>query len=131
MATDVHRHRKSGNMGRKRFDMDAQGGCIPAKPLRANPQGVDLVQHPLLELCIKRVLVGFRNRTAQGHLRQQRALFKVAADSHAEHHRRAGIAPCDARRLHHKADNVVQRSGRGEHLYAAHIFAAKSLGCDH
>lgn len=44
MALDIHRHRQTGNMGGKTFNMNSQGRMVTTQALNTDAASIDLSQ---------------------------------------------------------------------------------------
>jgi len=127
MPADSDRHGQTGDVGGILFNVDRQRRRIPAEALRPDSRRIDRAQALLLHIGIIRIGVRPLDVPAERLLGQQRAKLKIAANTDAQNHRRAGIAAGLARGLCHKIDDVLLRSRRQEHFNHAHVFTAEAF----
>src|SRR3546814_7359054 len=85
-------------MGRPVHNLDIKNGGEAAKPLRANAEGIDLVENldaEFLDLVLRAALFQLRHidRAHQTFLCEQNSLFCGAANANAQH---PGRAPASA-----------------------------------
>ena len=92
VAVDVDGNRQAGNVSGEFFDVDSQGSGLAAKALRTDAEGIDLLQHFLLQLSVERLGVAAVGRTHQSLLCQISSLVEGAADTDANHDGGAGVA---------------------------------------
>ena len=115
-------------MGGHALNGQAQAGGLAAKALGADAQGVDLGQKLPLQFGIIGVGVGRIQRPQQRLFGKVGHLVEAAAYANAQNHRRAGVWPGGAHRIHNEFFKALYPIGGLEHGQAAHILAAKALG---
>ena len=115
-------------MGGGGLDGQTQTGGPAAKALRADAQGVDLVQKLLLQLGVEGVGVGLVNGAQQGVLGQRGHLVEGAAHAHSQHNGGAGVGARLLYGFHHEALDALYPVGGAEHGQAAHVLTAAALG---
>src|SRR3546814_5769890 len=105
-------------MGRPVHNLDIKNGGEAAKPLRANAEGIDLVENldaEFLDLVLRAALFQLRHidRAHQTFLCEQNSLFCGAANANAQH---PGWAPASAHLRHHFQHPVDDGSAGVQHL---------------
>ncbi len=92
MTADIYRRWKSRNVRWSLLDRNRKRGGSPSEALRAYAQPVHLFKDTLLHVRIKLLGIFHGNVPAQSFFGKIRAVLKIAAQSHAYHHRGTGIA---------------------------------------
>ena len=116
-------------MGGHLLNGKAKAGSLAAKALRADAQCIDGGKQLLLQLGVVGVGVGDIQRTQQRLFGKIRHLVKAAAHADAQHDGRAGVGARQLYGIHHELFKALHAVGGLEHLDAAHVLAAKALGC--
>src|SRR5699024_10289361 len=85
MAADINGAGHSRDMGRHSLYIQSDGRRLSAESLWAYSQFVDLLQHFLLKISVKRIPVLRIDGTHQGFFCQEGCLVKGSADSYSYH----------------------------------------------
>lgn len=95
MTADVDRDGKGSDMRRISFDVNAETGTNAFKALRADVKLIYFVHYIAFKFSVQRINVRNGYIAQQSFFRQQRRVFKVAADTDAENYGRAGVRSGD------------------------------------
>ncbi len=116
MTIDIHRHRQTGDVGGKSFNMDRQSGHPTPETLGADPQLIDLSQEGPFQIRIKRIGAGPTEGPQQGLFGQNGHPVKSAADPYPDHEGRTGVGTGLFNLIDDKVDHSPHPVGRGQHF---------------